>query len=280
VFVGNEADYAAWESPGIGRSLIFMAFQGFLCLFVLYVLESDICRRAVRPLSEHDEDDNNPPRQQDIEMAAASGMPAAPVEDNDVAAERERIVSTSADQLATTDAVVLRQLSKVYDNSFLAVDRLSVGIPKGECFGLLGVNGAGKTSTFAMLTGETTVSSGDAFLGGLSVVRGAAGARRRLVGFCPQFDALIDQMTVRETLWMYARLRGIHRFDIDIVVEKLINQLTLQKYANREAGKLRYTICSVCKHGMAWRFWFTVLDSGVAQWWNVGLCPANFPCCT
>ena len=237
----TDVDYPSWEPPGIGRSLIFMAFQGCVCLFILYALESDSCRNAVRPLSEHHRDDSAEAGHQDVEMEAVNGMVAGPVEDDDVAAERDRIVGTSVDQLATTDAVVLRQLTKFYDNNFLAVDRLSVGIPRGECFSLLGVNGAGKTTTFAMLTGETTVSSGDAYLGGLSVVRGAAGARRRMVGFCPQFDALIDQMTVRETLWMYARLRGIYAADIDSVVEKLIDQLTLQKYADREAGKLRCT---------------------------------------
>ena len=231
-----DVGYASWESPGIGRSLIFMAVQGCLFVFVLCALDSDICRRAVRLCSRQLQKDSIRQRQQDLEMMAGSGV----VEDNDVAAERERIVGTSVDRLAATDAVVLRQLTKLYGNRFVAVDRLSVGVPQGECFGLLGVNGAGKTTTFAMLTGETTVSSGDAFLGGLSVVRGVAGARRRLVGFCPQFDALIDQMTVRETLWMHARLRGIHGRDIERVVEKLIDQLTLQEYANREAGKLRY----------------------------------------
>ena len=69
---------------------------------------------------------------------------------------------------------------------------------------------------------------------------GLGDARRRLVGFCPQFDALVDQMTVRETLWMYARLRGIHAGDIGRLVDKLIQQLTLNEYANRQAGKLRY----------------------------------------
>jgi len=126
------------------------------------------------------------------------------------------------------------------NDRLVAVDRLSVGIPRGECFGLLGVNGAGKTTTFAMLTGDTYISSGDAFLAGVSVKGGVAAASRHLVGFCPQFDALIDQMTVRETLWMYARLRGIHPADIGNLVEKLIDQLTLREYANREAGKLRY----------------------------------------
>ena len=103
------------------------------------------------------------------------------------------------------------------------------------------MNGAGKTTTFSILTGDTSISSGDAFLGGKSVARSPAGARKHQVGYCPQFDALIDQMTVRETLWMYARLRGIHRPDIGRMVEKMIDQLTLRKYADRQAGKLRYT---------------------------------------
>jgi len=205
-----------------------MAIHGCVCFFILCAVESGCWHRIVWLLKKHRQDDNTQQRQQDAE-------------DDDVAAERERIVRTPVAQLANTDTVVLRQLTKIYDINFLAVDRLSVGVPRGECFGLLGVNGAGKTTTFAMLTGETSVSSGDAFLGGLSVVRGVAGARRRLVGFCPQFDALIDQMTVRETLWMYARLRGIHGGDIGRVVEKLIEQLTLQEHANKGAGKLRYT---------------------------------------
>jgi len=83
-----------------------------------------------------------------------------------------RLLWRAAEKLSDTDAVVLRQLTKVFDNSFLAVDRLSVGIPRGECFGLLGVNGAGKTTTFAMLTGDMTISSGDAYLAGMSVIQG------------------------------------------------------------------------------------------------------------
>jgi len=69
--------------------------------------------------------------QDDVEMSASVDRSAA-VEDPDVAAERQRISNTSIDQLANTDAVVLRELSKLYNNTFLAVDRLSVGIPKGE----------------------------------------------------------------------------------------------------------------------------------------------------
>lgn len=48
----------------------------------------------------------------------------------------------------------------------LAVDRLCLGVRPGECFGLLGVNGAGKTSTFKMLTGDECTSGGEAFIDG------------------------------------------------------------------------------------------------------------------
>ena len=48
----------------------------------------------------------------------------------------------------------------------MAVENISVGIPKGECFGLLGVNGAGKTTTFNMITGEVTPTAGVAVLNG------------------------------------------------------------------------------------------------------------------
>ena len=47
-----DADYPSWKSPGIGRSLIFMAVQGIVCLFILYVLESDILGRVVRPMTD------------------------------------------------------------------------------------------------------------------------------------------------------------------------------------------------------------------------------------
>ena len=106
--------------------MIFMAVQGFVCLCIICIVESDIFRRVVRPII------NALRLQHNVErLMAEHGVPATSVEDSDVAAERERINSTPVERLATTDAVVLRQLTKFYGR-LLAVDRLSVGIPKGE----------------------------------------------------------------------------------------------------------------------------------------------------
>ena len=91
-----------------------------------------------------------------------------PSEDSDVTEERQRILQTNLSDLASSDTLILRQLRKYY-GSFLAVDRICLGVKTGECFGLLGVNGAGKTSTFKMLTGDETISGGSAYICGYKV---------------------------------------------------------------------------------------------------------------
>ena len=56
---------------------------------------------------------------------------------------------------------------------------------------------------------------------------------QRKLGYCPQFDALIDQLTGRETLHMYARLRGVHEKQIGKMVQQLIDTLLLQPHADK-----------------------------------------------
>lgn len=76
---------------------------------------------------------------------------------------------------AADDVVILDDLCKVYGSrcqpsrGFFAEQSLAVGIPRGECFGLVGVNGSGKTTTFKMLTGDVTVTSGTSYVMGHSV---------------------------------------------------------------------------------------------------------------
>jgi len=113
------------------------------------------------------------------------------------------------------------------------------GASQGECFGLLGINGAGKTTTFRMLTGDVGATGGDAHLAGHSVGAALHDARRKF-GYCPQFDALIDQLTVRETMFLYARLRGIAEASIAASIDQLISAAMLHKHRAKQAGYLRY----------------------------------------
>nr|AYM45137.1 ATP-binding cassette subfamily A member 1b [Carassius auratus] len=153
-------------------------------------------------------------------------------EDEDVARERQRIMSGAGQG----DILELRQLTKVYKRKQKpAVDRLCVGIPPGECFGLLGVNGAGKTSTFKMLTGDSVVTKGEAFLAGKSILREIDEVHQNM-GYCPQFDAINDLLTGREHLEFYAILRGVPENQVCEVAEWGIRKLGLVKYVDKKAG--------------------------------------------
>ena len=91
-----------------------------------------------------------------------------PAQDADVVEEAARIHQTPLDHLLYTDAVLMKDLTKTY-GPLMAVNKLTLGVPRGECFGLLGINGAGKTSTFKMLTGDNTITAGEAFMEGYNV---------------------------------------------------------------------------------------------------------------
>ncbi|XP_072607402.1 ATP-binding cassette sub-family A member 17-like [Vulpes vulpes] len=113
----------------------------------------------------------------------------------------------------------------------LAVNKVSFTVQAGECFGLLGLNGAGKTSIFKMLTGDEPITSGDAFLRGLSI-RSHVREVRQSVGYCPQLDTLLNYMTGRETLVMFARIRGIPEHHISACVEQVLDDLLMYTFAN------------------------------------------------
>uniref|UniRef100_A0A8C2FEA0 ATP binding cassette subfamily A member 1 n=1 Tax=Cyprinus carpio TaxID=7962 RepID=A0A8C2FEA0_CYPCA len=139
-------------------------------------------------------------------------------EDEDVARERQRIMSGAGQG----DILELRQLTKVYKRKQKpAVDRLCVGIPPGECFGLLGVNGAGKTSTFKISYYIRTDEIDEV---------------HQNMGYCPQFDAINDLLTGREHLEFYAILRGVPEKEVCEVAEWGIRKLGLVKYVDKKAG--------------------------------------------
>eukprot|EP01137_Pigoraptor_chileana_P029004 Opistho-2@13608 len=159
-------------------------------------------------------------------------------EDSDVREERRRVEGGEG----ASDILRVEGLRKDFSNVLgtnamgrPAVDNVWFGVPRGECFGLLGVNGAGKTTTFRMLTGDCDPSSGDAYLDNLSITRELSKVRER-IGYCPQFDALNDLLTGRELLWMYARLRGLKELAIPRVVSWCIDRLHLGAWADRPCG--------------------------------------------
>lgn len=118
-----------------------------------------------------------------------------------------------------------------------AVESVSFAADKGQVFGLLGVNGAGKTTTFKMLCGLYCPSGGDIFVLGLDASQKMAAVRRH-VGYCPQFDALWDLLTVKEHVLLYAKIRGYSGMELAEVVQSKLEELDLVQYSKARAGNL------------------------------------------
>lgn len=157
--------------------------------------------------------------------------------DEDVAAEVARVASGAADR----DVVKLSNLRKVYRTPEglpkVAVHGLSFGLRKGECFGFLGINGAGKTSTLNMLTGAVLPSGGTAYVGGHDIVM-EQWKVRRLLGYCPQHDALLDRLTVREHLELFGRIKSIKRRVLRGFCDAMMRDLSLEEHVDKMAMTL------------------------------------------
>uniref|UniRef100_A0A3P8SAU7 ATP binding cassette subfamily A member 3 n=1 Tax=Amphiprion percula TaxID=161767 RepID=A0A3P8SAU7_AMPPE len=216
-----QMNYFSLEEPGVGRFLLAFTLQGVVYNVLLFVIELRCFHTAWLTLM--------------LFQVPVVDEAALLPEDRDVAEQRKRVLECQpVVESMVGSPLILQEISKVYNSgeSLLAVDRLSLAVGKGECFGLLGFNGAGKTTTFKMLTGDESVTSGDAYIDGYSVRRDIKKVQQR-IGYCPQFDAVLDHMTGRETLSMYARLRGIPEKYVSGCVENVLRSLLLEPHADK-----------------------------------------------
>ncbi|CAF4033602.1 unnamed protein product [Rotaria sp. Silwood1] len=188
----------------VGRNIMCLSIEGFvffifaICVQYRVFISDRICVRTSKNLISSNEDEN-------------------------VAAERQRIYADhnniNGDVLRIID--LLKLLKKI-----------CIGVKQGECFGLLGINGSGKSTTFKMLTGEISMTNGNAFVNNYSVIKQLDDVHQNL-GYCPQFDALDSLLTAREHLYFYARLHGIKRKNISSITECLLKRLGLTLWADR-----------------------------------------------
>lgn len=152
--------------------------------------------------------------------------------DEDVRNEEVRCEDLSPSECS----VLVKRLRKVYTEgtkSFIAVRNISFGLEYGECFALLGVNGAGKTTTFKSMTGDVKPSDGNIYIDGLDLSSREQFSRaRKLIGYCPQENAIFEGMTVSEHLWFYARIKGVLAEKRRYLIEKIMEEMDLKEFEN------------------------------------------------
>ncbi|KAJ8718117.1 hypothetical protein PYW07_006047 [Mythimna separata] len=116
-----------------------------------------------------------------------------------------------------------------------ALKGVSFSVKKGECFGLLGTNGAGKSTCFKIMTTEETATRGNIFGNGYHLRRGNSQYLQTL-GYCPQFFGLDMFQTGEENLAMVLTLRGFDRARVEEEVKNWLHIIGLEKYASRHVA--------------------------------------------
>ncbi|XP_029334989.1 ATP-binding cassette sub-family A member 3-like isoform X1 [Mus caroli] len=215
---------------GIGKFLITLATMGLVFLLLLLSLESVSCslksfvfRNVIFYFYNKLRKGRN---------ATPSNQRTKEDEDEDIKREKGKVFTLLL-RLQNTP-LLLNEVTKIYFKCPVvkAVKNISLVVKKSECFGLLGLNGAGKTTTFKMLTAEETITSGIAFIDGNSVTRTPRKIRSR-IGYCPQTESVLNHMTGRESLVMYARLWGVLEQDINEYVEAFLHSVHLEPIADQ-----------------------------------------------
>lgn len=120
---------------------------------------------------------------------------------------------------------------------FVAVDRVTLSIERGEIFGFLGSNGCGKSTTMKMLTGLLPPTEGTATLFGKSVEAGSLEVRRNL-GYMTQSFSLYGELTVRENLVLDARLYHLPPDKAKARIEELVDKFGLREHLDARSGEL------------------------------------------
>jgi len=136
----------------------------------------------------------------------------------------------------TQSAISLRGLTRRFGD-VAAVDGLTFDVAPGELFGLVGPDGAGKTTTLRMLAGVLRPTGGDALVGGVSVARDPEGVKHRIAYMSQRFGLYTD-LTVRENIDFYADLYQVPDAERPARLERLYRFSNLGTFEHRLAGQL------------------------------------------
>lgn len=132
--------------------------------------------------------------------------------------------------------ISVKDLCKCF-GSFTAVDHITFDVERGEIFGFLGANGAGKTTAMRMLCGLSYPTSGSGTVAGFDVMTQGEQIKRH-IGYMSQKFSLYDDLTVRENIRLYAGIYGLNRYETLRRTVAVLNRLHFRSEADTLVGSL------------------------------------------
>lgn len=124
-------------------------------------------------------------------------------------------------------AIKAEQITKIFGD-FTAVDHISFEVSKGEIFGFLGANGAGKTTAMRMFCGLSIPSSGNATVAGFDVYKNTEDIKKN-IGYMSQKFSLYENLTILENLEFFGGIYGLSNKQIKEKSAELVAKLGLEK---------------------------------------------------
>lgn len=144
--------------------------------------------------------------------------------------------STPLEGLGKDKIIQVEKLTKKFGD-FTAVKGITFDVYKGEIFGFLGANGAGKTTAMKMLIGISSPTSGSAIVAGLDVATQADLVKKN-IGYMSQKFSLYDDLTIKENITFFGGIYGLSRKKIKEKTQQLIAELEMQNVADNLVGSL------------------------------------------
>ena len=132
--------------------------------------------------------------------------------------------------------ISVRDLCKCFGD-FVAVDHITFNVKRGEIFGFLGANGAGKTTAMRMLCGLSYPTSGRGMVAGYDVMTQGEEIKKH-IGYMSQKFSLYDDLTVRENIRLYAGIYGLSRYQMLRRTVEMLNRLHFRSEIDTLVGSL------------------------------------------
>lgn len=137
---------------------------------------------------------------------------------------------------SNSKAVIVKDLVKKF-GSFMANDHLNFEVDKGEIFGFLGANGAGKTTAIKILCGLSHPTSGEVNVAGYDIYK-QRDLIKKNIGYMSQKFSLYDDLSIAENIRFYGGIYGLSRKKIKEKTSEYIEKLGLEKYAKSRVKEL------------------------------------------
>lgn len=204
-----------------GRDILMLCIDIILFILIIYIIEKNLLKKLFMSYHSY----NNIEDEEDI----------------DVKNIRESIERD--DDINDNKILVVKGLSKTYTkglikrNKFDAVKNIFFNVDNNECFGFLGANGAGKTSTIKILTLDEYPSKGTAKINNYDIINERRYVYKQ-IGYCPQQDHQLEELTPKDIFNLFASLRGLNSYYRDILVSRQINFMNFDMYKNIKCKNL------------------------------------------